>query len=96
MELDDRGLGFKEDDVGLPRFKGRPKALRGELASDTVQPKHLVTAGLQEGCRACRNDRVDGRWVAKPLELTVLREQRRTLWRGDRWIAKRNPAWFEF
>ena len=79
MELDDRGLGFKEDDIGLPRFKGRPEGVRSELAGDTVQPKHLVTAGLQEGCGACRHDRVDCRRVAKPLELTVLREQWRSL-----------------
>ena len=80
MDLDDRGLGFKEDDIGLPRFKFGPKAFGREVASNAIQPKHVVTARLEEGGRTCWNDRVDRRRVAKPLELTILREQRRTLW----------------
>lgn len=95
MEMDDGCFGFKEDDIGLPRFKGRPEAFGCEVASNAIQPKHVVTARLEEGGRTCWNDRVDCRRVAKPLELTILRQQWCSLWRGNRRITEGNSTWFE-
>ena len=85
MQFDHGGLGFHDQQVRPFSLKPFDKLLLGPSGGDVIRPDHVMAAMLQD-CRArSRHHGIDEHGMVKPLELTVLTQQGRTLARGQRW-----------